>query len=381
VLGPGVAAAAPSQPPTAKQCGGKAFTDQLSEPPWALRRLAPTAAWPISRGQGVTVAVLDSGVSSSHPVLQDRVLKGVDLVPGAGGGGGDCDIDGHGTLVAGIIAGRDGVGPFYGVAPDAKILPIRVVPDSRQSNDKDLPERIAQAITLATNAHVDVVNLSLTTTDNAHVRNAIDAANAANIVVVAAAGNHGQSTFPALASHVIAVGGIDQQGAHVADANVGPSTAPGAPNIDLAGPGDKIVGPAAHGGGYVVDRGTSFAAAYVSGVAALIRAEEPGLNPADVQRRMELTADIPAGGPNNEVGYGMVNPYRALTTLLTRRHNDVTPPPSGQLPQVATAVDPLAEVKATAGWVVAGGVVLAAGLFLGNLVLPRGRARGWRPGG
>jgi membrane-anchored mycosin MYCP len=372
-VGPGVAAAAPPRPPAAKQCEGRTFDNRLTETPWALQRLQPRSAWPISRGEGITVAVIDSGVSADHPVLRDRVARGIDLIPGAGGGG-DCDTDGHGTLVAGIIAGRDGIGPFYGVAPDAKILPVRVVPAGGESGDKELPERIAQGISYAVAAHVDVINLSLTTIDNAHVRQAINAADAAGIVVVAAAGNRPQGMFPALAEHVIAVGGIDQKGAHVADSNVGPSLAPGRPNVDLAGPGDNVIGPAAHGGGYVVDRGTSFAAAYVSGVAALIRAEDHSLKPAEVLRRMQLTADIPAGGPDNEVGYGMVNPYRALTTLLDARHDDSVPPPAGSLPVARAAVDPLAGVKVIAGWVVSGGVVLATGLFLG-------RSRGWRPGG
>jgi type VII secretion-associated serine protease mycosin len=378
-LSPGLAAAVPTRVPVAKQCDGKAFTNQLDSTPWALQRLQPRAAWPISRGRGITVAVVDSGVSPNHPVLRDRVLKGVDLIPGAGGTG-DCDIDGHGTLVAGIIAGRYGVNPyFYGIAPEAKILPIRVLPDSRQSTDKDLPERIAQAINMAVAEHVDVINLSLTTEDNPHVRQAIDAADAQNIVVVAAAGNKGQGSFPALASHVIAVGGIDSKGEHVADSNTGPPVAPGVPNIDIGAPGDQIVGPAARGGGYVVDRGSSFAAAYVSGVAALIRGYDHTLRPSDVERRMELTADIPAGGRDNAVGYGMVNPYRALTALLYRR-NDVAPVATGRLPRAVEAEDPLAGVKVTAGWVVTAGVVLATALFLGNLVLTRGRARRWRPG-
>jgi type VII secretion-associated serine protease mycosin len=379
-LTPDLAGAVGPRLPAAKgPCDGQATIPQISGTPWPLQRLQPMAAWPLSRGRGVTVAVIDSGVFPNHPMLQGRVLPGTDMIPGNGGGG-DCDKDGHGTLVAGVIAGRsDQSSPgVYGVAPDARILPIRVLPDHKRSDAQDLPERIAQAIDYAVAQHVDVINLSLTTTPIEHLIQAINNADAQNIVVVAAAGNTGQTPFPALANHVIAVGGIGQNGQHASDSLTGdPKPEPGKPNIDLGGP-DLGVGPAPRSTGYVSDRGSSFAAAYVSGVAALIRAYDPKLKPAEVERRMELTADIPPGGRNNEVGYGMVNPYRALTTVLYKR-NDVVPAATGTLPRAVAATDPLASVKVTAGWMVAAGVLLATALFLGSLVINRGRSRRWRP--
>ncbi len=373
-LSPAAAAGQPTVP-AQKNCAGPSYGDRLATRPWALSRIGPKAAWPLSRGQGVTVAVIDSGVSRDHSLLggPDKVLDGRDLVED---GAGTCDTDGHGTMVAGIIAAAESNDSpyFYGVAPDARILPIRVLPDSKQSTDPALPGRIAQAVNLAVSLHADIINLSLTTAPDQRVTQALQAAYDHNVVVVAAAGNQGQTTFPAFADHVIAVGGVDRNGQQVQTSNSGPG-------LDLAAPGTEIVGPAPRGNGFAAEPagGTSFAAAYVSGVAALIRAYDRGLSAAEVERRMELTADIPAGGRNNSVGYGVVNPYRALASLLSSR-NDAAPRPSGKLPPVVPGVDPLTDVKRIAGWLVAGGVVLSASLYLGLAVLPRARARRWRPG-
>ncbi|MEK8108396.1 S8 family serine peptidase [Micromonospora sp. M12] len=109
--------------------------------PWALRRLEPTSAWPLSRGAGVTVAVIDSGVSATHPLLKGQVLEGRDFNYLAAKQG-QCDEAGHGTLIAGIIAGREGTGvPFSGIAPAARILPIRVLPQLGDVSDPGFPCR------------------------------------------------------------------------------------------------------------------------------------------------------------------------------------------------------------------------------------------------
>jgi membrane-anchored mycosin MYCP len=294
---------------------GPTFTDQLSETPWPLQRLKPEAAWPLSRGQGVVVAVIDSGVSTTHDKLAGQVLKGADFVDPAGLG--DCDNAGHGTLVAGVIAGKDSPeSPFHGVAPAAKILPVKVLPDTKKSNDPALPKRIADAIVWAVNHSATVINLSLTTADTPELAAAVQYAASKEIVLVAAAGNEGDTpraglkVYPAAYDNVIAVAGVDQNGAHVSASNAGDY-------VDVAAPGLGVAGPSTQGNGYALDPkgGTSFAAAYVSGVAALIRAREK-LSARDVARRLTMTADAPAEGSNEQVGAGVVNPYRAVASIL-----------------------------------------------------------------
>ncbi len=312
VMIPAGAAAAPTP-----RCGPR-FSDQLTAEPWPLQRLRPDLAWPLSRGQGVVVAVIDSGVSTLHPAFTGQVLPGTDFVA-KGKNTGTCDADGHGTLVAGIIAGRDTpASPFHGVAPAARILPVRVLANRKPSTDPALSQRIAAAITWAVDHGATVINLSLYTPDTPALRAAVRRAAQRDVVLVAAAGNDGggsrgdQKVYPAAYDEVIAVAGIDSHGAHV-------NTSSSGEFVDIAAPGLAIEGPAPQGGGYVIDTqgGTSYAAAYVSGVAALIRSHDPGLRADEVRQRLLLTADPPADDRNSHVGYGVINPYRAVASITT----------------------------------------------------------------
>ena len=379
-------ALAPGAPAAAARadCGPK-VASPLVEPPWPLARLRPDLAWPLTTGQGVTVAVVDSGVSADHPTLRGKVSPGKDFL--SPDGEGDCDENGHGTLIGGIIAGRSHTSAgfqFHGVAPDATVVPVRVLRDQRRSFESDLSDRIAEAIRWAVDVgDADVVNLSLTTPDTAELAAAVRHALDSGVVVVAAAGNQDEAdtsvqqgrsgVFPAGYDGVIAVAGVDQAGAHVRSSIAGG-------HVDVTAPGARIAGPAPSGGGYLFteEGGTSFAAAYVSGVAALIRAREPGLGPDEVARRITETADHPAGLWNEELGYGVVNPARAVGALRSGRGAAAeavrgVPPP-------ATPADPLARVTRLAVPVAVGGVVVALLVVAGVPVVRLGRRRGWRAG-
>jgi type VII secretion-associated serine protease mycosin len=408
VLPAGAVAAAPSGSPTSKPSGtaspshrassspsgqpsgtvaspqacGPSYsaTDHpLTHVPWPLRRLRPDLAWPLSRGQGVTVAVIDSGVSAAPPVLSGQVLAGQDYV--AGDGDGACDESGHGTMVGAIIAGRDGTGPYHGVAPDAKILPVRVLRDTRSYPSSEVDPLIAQAVRWAADHGADVINLSLNTSDSAAVRQAVTYAQRKNIVVVAAAGNQGGSDqqgdveYPAAFPGVLAVAGVDAGGAHVASSNT-------ASYVDVAAPGDDIEGPAPRGGGYAVfpEGGTSFAAPYVSGLAALLRGYFPAMPASQLVRRIQQTADHPPGGWNDQVGYGVVDPYRALTEILAGAGAGGTVAPAGPLHASAASGQRTSPLVAAAAWTAAAVLAAAALIALGAYVLPRGRRRHWRPG-
>lgn len=356
----GTALAAPST----GECGPY-YTNQLSATPWPLQRLNPSAAWPLSRGTGVIVAVIDSGVSDTHPRLQGQVLVGKDFL---GSGKGTCDESGHGTVVAGIIAGRDTVNeaqgaPFYGVAPGAKILPIRVLPNVDKTDDPALPGRIADAIRWAVKHDARVINLSLTTPPTQDLADAVAYAESRDVVVVAAAGNeggtaYGQSAlYPAAYPGVLAVAGVDQKDNHVSTSNSGT-------DIAISAPGVYIEGPAPRGGGYVVFKGggTSFAAAYVSGVAALVRAYYPSLDAAGVVRRIRMSADPAPYMSDGQFGDGVVNPYWAVAVQLDVGGDAMTSRPP--LPPLALEVDPMATAKRAAVWIAPGGAAVAACLLL-----------------
>lgn len=343
--------------------------------PWPLRRLEPSAAWRMTRGSGVLVAVIDSGVSATHPALRGRVRDGRDF-SGLPQRDGQCDLAGHGTMVAGIIAGRaEGGTPFTGIAPSARILPLRVLPDTRRTNDESLPGQIAQAIRYAVDNDAEVINLSLETLPTPQLAAAVEYALDNRVVVVAAAGNQQQQrdqpAYPAGYPGVIAVAGIDEQGGHV-------GTSISGDYVDIAAPGHNIVAPAPGGSGWLTEPegGTSFAAAYVSGAAALVRATHPELSPAQVASRLTRTADAPPEGRNDQVGYGVVNPYRAVSNLLGTRSD----PPLEAMAEPVPVPDPWARDRVVAIWAAAVGALLAVVLLVSRPVVRLGRRRGWRPG-
>ena len=364
----------PSPAAAAVVCGPRG-TPQPTTQSWPVQRLDPASAWPLSRGAGITVAVIDSGVSATHPVLRGKVLAGKDL--GLPNHGGWCDEVGHGTLIASIIAGRPVTGnPFVGMAPDSRILPVRVLRDAKKAFDPQLPFRIAQAIVWAVDNGADLINLSLETVPTPQLANAVRYAVARKVVLVAAAGNQQsdeqrtQPAYPAGYPLVLAVAGVDEQGSHV-------GTSISGDYIDVAAPGLLIEGPAP-GGGYRVESegGTSFAAAYVTGVAALVRSAYPQLPANEVMNRIVATADNPPEGRTGEVGFGVVNPYRAVSTVLGKRDN----PPLGAMPPPARKEDPLRGVRTVAVIAGIGAVLLALLVLLGRPIIRRGRQRGWRAG-
>ncbi|WP_238173750.1 type VII secretion-associated serine protease mycosin [Kribbella speibonae] len=287
--------------------------------PWAQQLLMPQRAWPFSTGSGVTVAVIDSGVDADHPQLRrpGKVLPGHDFyLKGKLPGNYDCIS--HGTGVAGIIAadGRPGVG-FEGIAPGARILPVRVSEretDNTGNTEEINPNILAKGIKYAVDARARVINLSLAGfRDERPVRQAIAYAVAHDVVVVAAVGN-GQGSggdgklpsYPASYPGVIGVGAIDNAGARLTASQVGPY-------VDLVAPGGSVLAPT-RVAGHAYQDGTSFAAPFVAGTAALVRAAWPKLTAAQVAQRLMATADPARGGTGSqEYGAGIVDPYRAVT--------------------------------------------------------------------
>lgn len=361
-----------SAPPAAAKggCTAESRSTPLTAVPWPLQRLQPERVWPLTRGKGVKVAVIDSGVGE-HPLLDGKV-RAVDMAPDKLGA--RCDLASHGTIVAGIIAATDTEkSPFHGLAPDATILSYRVIESMERSSSQDSTKPIVDAIRLAVQDGADVINLSLTAVATPALEDAIKYAYDHNVVVVAAAGNsgvQGAKEYPAAYDTVIAVAGLSTTGTHVDTSSV-------RPYVDIAAPGEQIDGPAPAGGGFgrLAEGGTSFAAPYVSATAALLRSYYPGMKPDEVARRITATATHPPEGWNPLVGWGEIDPYRAVTTIMptvaeSRSAPAAAAPPEPTDLEAANRGKALTLTGAAAGLV---GVLLIV-----RFVVPRGRRRNWK---
>ncbi|MEW2415729.1 type VII secretion-associated serine protease mycosin [Streptomyces sp. NPDC046866] len=309
------AAAAATAPPAA------ADADSVRNRQWALTALRAEEAWGTTQGSGVTVAVLDTGVDPGHPDLAGQVLEGVDLV-GLGAGPGDRAWARHGTAMAGIIAGhghgrnrRQGV---LGLAPQARILPVRVILEEGDAGRDRARESkgaaLAEGIRWAADHGADVINLSLGD-DSASAHHeaaedeAVQYALAKGVVVVASAGNGGRdgdrTSYPAAYPGVIAVTAVDRSGRKAPFSTRNWYATVSAPGVDvvIADP-DRA---------YYEGWGTSAAAAFVSGAVALVRSAHPDLSPAQIKKLLEDTAtDTPVGGRDDSRGHGLVDPVAAL---------------------------------------------------------------------
>ncbi|WP_430645746.1 S8 family serine peptidase [Agromyces sp. GXS1127] len=277
-----------------------------------------TQAWTTSRGDGVKVAIIDTGVNGEVAELQGVVVGGTD-VSGIGSPDGQTPVgeeEEHGTMVASLLAGRgtgEGNG-VIGVAPDADLLTASVAFGLETGADKTNDEQIAEAVVWAVDNGADVINMSLTRNTPDWPESWDDAflyAFEHDVVVVAAAGNRGSGTTqvgaPATIPGVLAVAGVDrEQNASFDASSQGITIAVAAPSEDLVG--------VLPDGSHVVWSGTSAAAPLVSGLVALVRAEYPELDAANVINRVIRTAD-PKGEevPGPLYGYGIIDPVAALT--------------------------------------------------------------------
>lgn len=367
----GPAAAAPTF-----QCDGLKIGGSLAHTPWAQTRLNFQRAWPVTMGRGVRVAVIDTGLDTRHPQLRDaQVERGVNVLPGFPQHDvTDCS-GGHGTSVTGVIAAQhvDNVA-FVGVAPDVTIVPIK---QTNTNGDKSgNAAGIAAGIDAAIAAKAQVVNISVTVANpGIGLRAAVARAAKNNLIIVAAAGNDGQGqnlpAYPAAYStefpNVIAVSASN------VDDVIAPFSDTG-DYVNVAAPGVKVI-VAAPVSGYTELDGTSFAAPYVTGTVALVLGAHPNLSAEQVRNRIEATADRPpVSVPDRTYGYGIVNPYLAVTTI---RDDSLTAPPTNKGVPLPVATAPpradrhLAHVALVSAIVLLGLTLLASA---GAAVL-RGRHR------
>ncbi|WP_440101648.1 S8 family serine peptidase [Streptosporangium sp. H16] len=334
---------------------------------WAQRRLSLPEVWELTKGAGVTVAVVDSGVDTTHPQL--RRTRSIDLTAT-----GARDCLGHGTAVAGIIAAAEMKGvPFTGVAPQARLISIKQTSDG--TGDVG---RLALAIVRAVELGADVINVSVEARDHADLRDAVTYALAMDAVVVAAAGNVQKEdgtpgpAYPAAYEGVLSVGAAGPDGARADSSN---AVTP----VSVLAPGRNVTSTWA-GRAYRENlEGTSFAAPYVAGVVALVRARHPGLDNVRVRRRVELTAN---GGSGAGTGAGMVNPLLAVSAILPSEQVALAPRQAAPLPGNAVRPAPPEDSRAISIslWVALGSLVVGVLVTVAGVAVPMGRRRGWRPG-
>lgn len=291
-----------------------ASADYVRDQQWILNAFAVKDVWAESQGQGVTVAVVDSGVDASHPDLAGQVLEGKDFT---GGGNAQEDRLGHGTSMASIIAGHGhGEGNssgMMGLAPKAKILPLRTLQTEKDPNHD---ETWAAAVRYAVDKGAKVINLSFSNDGGKTLsdgRAAIAYAQAHDVVVVSGSGNEGSIAVdePAALPGVVAVGAIDEKANRWEGSNTGKGLA-------LMAPGVKVLAAdTTRSQQYSLSNGTSDATAYVSAAAALVRSKYPDLSAGQVINRLIKSATFAhhkgLKAPDEEYGYGIVRPYSALT--------------------------------------------------------------------
>ncbi|WP_335938166.1 type VII secretion-associated serine protease mycosin [Streptomyces sp. PTD5-9] len=296
--------------------------------PWSLQRVLLDELWQDTKGKGIRVAVIDTGVDKANPQLGPAVdaSAGADLLKG-GKSDGTVDEVGHGTKVAGIIAARPRKGTgFVGLAPEATIIPIRQNDEKNSGKDTTMATAIDHAIA----KKADVINISQDTTkplaEDSALGRAVARALAADIVVVASAGNDGMDgklrrTYPAAFPGVLAVASSDRNNERAPFSQSGDFVGVAAPGVDIVS--------TVPGNGQCTDNGTSFSAPYVAGVAALMRAKYPTWTAAQVVARIEQTAERSVTGHDPFVGWGVVDPVRALSGDAAPQdapHPDPAPP-------------------------------------------------------
>jgi subtilisin family serine protease len=319
VVAPGVVAHAYAAGPPGRAQGVLAQVRAAEQA--QLNAIDVGRAWPVSRGRGVTVAVLDTGVAAAAD-LSGSVTTGPDYTIGANPPG-YRPPHLHGTFIASLI-GAHGSGPgraggVIGAAPAARILSVRVILDDEEPGIADynqnarFADAIDRGIRYAARHRARIINLSLGSGQPTRdMQSAIGYAVSRGIVVIASAGNNGLArrrytpySYPASFPGVISVGAVNAAGAHAPFSDRNSSVMVSAPGVNIIGAGRD--------GSYVQGSGTSPAAAFVSGVAALIRSAYPRLSPVQVERALvSSTRHRPPAGYSPATGFGEVDAASAL---------------------------------------------------------------------
>ncbi|MER6976528.1 type VII secretion-associated serine protease mycosin [Streptomyces carpinensis] len=312
----------------------QAYADSTRSQQWHLDAMHAEEMWRTSTGKGITVAVIDTGVDPDNADLKGRVLDGEDLAPSKRAGDEHTDYDGHGTGMAGLIAGTGAYGGgngAFGLAPGAKILPIRM-PAPSDTNGFAGPSDFSKAIRYATDSGARVINISMGERLNSpQLTAAVKYALSHGSLIFAAVGNNADKgnpvEYPAATPGVVGVAGVGKDLRRTAESEFGPQ-------VDMAAPGADLVHACGGKTGLCKSHGTSGATALASASAALIWSEHPTWTNNQVLRVMLNTIGAPTNGAkrNDSIGYGIVRPRIALEDPGDPGPADVYP-----LPDLAAA--------------------------------------------
>lgn len=295
----------------------------------SVAQIQADAVWNLGYdGTGIVVAVIDTGIDANHPDLQGKVIAWYDAVNGKTT---PYDDNGHGTHVAGIVAGTGAAsnGQYIGVAPGAKLVGVKVLAADGSGSISDIIAGVDWVVQNKDTYGIKVINLSLGSSQSSDgtdsLSQAVNAAWDAGLVVCVAAGNSGPNTYtvgsPAAASKVITVGAVDSTDTIASFSSRGP-TADGRLKPEVVAPGVDIIAPRAAGTSmgtpidtyYTKASGTSMATPHVAGVAALLLQAHPDWTNSKIKTALIETAEIVAPAEIADIAYGAgrVNVYKAL---------------------------------------------------------------------
>lgn len=359
----------------------------VPSPSYLVERLGLQDAWSLSRGVGVTVAVVDSGVEAGNAHLSGALVPGRTTF-GDGSAPADDDLFGHGTAIAGLIAARqvDGSG-VVGIAPGAKIMPIRAfesAPEDGQSSRELVPPSagsVAAGIRWAAEHGAQIINVSLSDADSAGLyRSAVDFARSRGSLVIASAGNRMTADrnrpdpahfYPGELEGALAVAGLLRDGSWNAES----SYAGG--HVDIAAPGQAMPSAYISGGDCVFNgdsASSSYATAVVSGAAALVAARFPQESPDQwAFRLMQSAMRVSPAQRSDTIGWGEVRPADALALVddgaLPGPPSAVHPAPAPTAEAARTislepVPDPLAPARTIIGWAFGAGAMVSAIVLL-----------------
>ncbi|WP_416977143.1 type VII secretion-associated serine protease mycosin [Streptomyces sp. T028] len=377
--------------------GAPAVAESSRDEQWHLDAMHAEEMWRTSTGEDVTVAVIDTGVDWSNPDLKGRILAGKDFAQDQPGDE-HTDYEGHGTGMAGLIAGTGAYGGgkgAFGLAPGAKILPIRMPKAETAANKAEGNKRFnkiaPQAIRYAADTGAQIINISLAHTEGSpQLTAAVTYALNKGSLVFAGVGNDGDKVnevmYPAATPGVVGVAAVGKNLRRTAESQYGPQ-------VDMAAPGADLVYACGGKTGLCEGHGTSGATALASASAALIWSAHPDWTNNQVLRVMLNTIGAPTDGAkrNDSIGYGIVRPRIALTNpgdpgpadeypLPDLAAASASPSPSSEASGAAQDTDPGMAVARSKDddelpWLVMsiGAVVLLGGAITATMVALRRR--------